>query len=65
MGELSNDFHIVNQKLKNLLVTPKGQSSTEARVIKDFFFDGMNVRSWLYVTDHCEALLLVAEGGKP
>lgn len=26
--------------------------------------DGMNVRSWLYVTDHCEALLRVAEGGK-
>ena len=26
--------------------------------------DGMNVRSWLYVTDHCEALLLVAEKGK-
>jgi dTDP-glucose 4,6-dehydratase len=25
--------------------------------------DGMNVRSWLYVTDHCEALLLVAEQG--
>lgn len=25
--------------------------------------DGMNVRSWLYVTDHCEALLLVAEKG--
>ena len=25
--------------------------------------DGMNVRSWLYVTDHCEALLQVAEGG--
>jgi dTDP-glucose 4,6-dehydratase len=26
--------------------------------------DGMNVRSWLYVTDHCEALLLVAEKGR-
>jgi dTDP-glucose 4,6-dehydratase len=26
--------------------------------------DGMNVRSWLYVTDHCEALLKIAEGGK-
>ena len=25
--------------------------------------DGMNVRSWLHVTDHCEALLKVAEGG--
>lgn len=25
--------------------------------------DGMNVRSWLYVTDHCEALLRVAEKG--
>lgn len=26
--------------------------------------DGMNVRSWLYVTDHCEALLRVAEAGR-
>ncbi|MCB0310397.1 MAG: dTDP-glucose 4,6-dehydratase [Bdellovibrionales bacterium] len=26
--------------------------------------DGMNVRSWLYVTDHCEALLAVGEKGK-
>jgi dTDP-glucose 4,6-dehydratase len=26
--------------------------------------DGMNVRSWLYVTDHCEAILSVAEKGK-
>lgn len=26
--------------------------------------DGMNVRSWLHVTDHCEALLKVAEGGQ-
>lgn len=26
--------------------------------------DGMNVRSWLYVREHCEALVLVAEGGK-
>lgn len=25
--------------------------------------DGMNVRSWLYVTDHCDALLKVAEKG--
>jgi dTDP-glucose 4,6-dehydratase len=25
--------------------------------------DGMNVRSWVYVTDHCEGLLLVAEKG--
>ena len=25
--------------------------------------DGMNVRSWLYVTDHCEAILLVGEKG--
>jgi dTDP-glucose 4,6-dehydratase len=25
--------------------------------------DGMNVRSWLYVTDHCDALLRVAEKG--
>lgn len=27
--------------------------------------DGMNVRSWVYVTDHCEGLLRVAEGGRP
>lgn len=27
--------------------------------------DGMNVRSWVYVTDHCEALLAVAEKGAP
>jgi dTDP-glucose 4,6-dehydratase len=26
--------------------------------------DGMNVRSWLYVTDHCDALLRVAEQGR-
>lgn len=26
--------------------------------------DGMNVRSWLYVQDHCEALLSVAEKGR-
>jgi dTDP-glucose 4,6-dehydratase len=26
--------------------------------------DGMNVRSWLHVRDHCEALLLVAERGR-
>ncbi|MBX7145260.1 MAG: dTDP-glucose 4,6-dehydratase [Oligoflexia bacterium] len=26
--------------------------------------DGMNVRSWLYVTDHCDALLAVAERGR-
>ncbi|NMC62594.1 MAG: dTDP-glucose 4,6-dehydratase, partial [SAR324 cluster bacterium] len=27
--------------------------------------DGLNVRSWLHVTDHCEALLRVAEKGMP
>lgn len=27
--------------------------------------DGKNVRDWLYVTDHCEALLKVIEAGKP
>ena len=26
--------------------------------------DGLNVRSWLYVEDHCEALVLVAEKGR-
>jgi dTDP-glucose 4,6-dehydratase len=26
--------------------------------------DGMNVRSWLYVTDHCEAILMVGEKGR-
>jgi dTDP-glucose 4,6-dehydratase len=26
--------------------------------------DGMNVRSWIYVTDHCDGLLKVAEKGK-
>ena len=26
--------------------------------------DGMNVRSWLYVADHCDALLKVAEKGR-
>jgi len=26
--------------------------------------DGMQVRSWIYVTDHCEALLRVGEDGK-
>ncbi len=26
--------------------------------------DGMNVRSWLYVSDHCDALLRVAEKGR-
>ena len=27
--------------------------------------DGMNVRDWLYVVDHCEALLAVLERGQP
>jgi dTDP-glucose 4,6-dehydratase len=27
--------------------------------------DGKNVRDWLYVTDHCEALVKVIEQGKP
>ncbi len=27
--------------------------------------DGMNVRDWLYVRDHCEALLCVLEKGEP
>jgi dTDP-glucose 4,6-dehydratase len=27
--------------------------------------DGMNVRDWLYVEDHCEALWVVLEGGRP
>ena len=27
--------------------------------------DGLNVRDWLYVEDHCEALRLVLEGGQP
>jgi dTDP-glucose 4,6-dehydratase len=27
--------------------------------------EGLNVRSWLYVRDHCEALLLAGEKGKP
>jgi dTDP-glucose 4,6-dehydratase len=26
--------------------------------------DGLNVRSWVYVVDHCEALVLVAEKGR-
>jgi len=26
--------------------------------------DGMNVRSWIYVSDHCEALLMVMERGR-
>ena len=26
--------------------------------------DGLNVRDWLYVEDHCDALLLVLEGGR-
>jgi len=27
--------------------------------------DGMNVRDWLYVVDHCEAILTVLERGRP
>ncbi len=27
--------------------------------------DGMNVRSWLHVRDHCQALLLAAQRGRP
>ena len=27
--------------------------------------DGLNVRDWLYVEDHCEALQAVLEGGRP
>jgi len=26
--------------------------------------DGQNVRDWLYVTDHCDAILTVLEGGR-
>jgi dTDP-glucose 4,6-dehydratase len=26
--------------------------------------DGMNVRSWIHVTDHCRALVMIAEGGR-
>ena len=27
--------------------------------------DGKNVRDWLYVVDHCEAIIKAVEGGKP
>ena len=27
--------------------------------------DGLNVRDWLYVEDHCEAILAVLQGGRP
>ena len=27
--------------------------------------DGQNIRDWLYVIDHCEALIAVLEGGRP
>lgn len=27
--------------------------------------DGLNVRDWLYVTDHCEAIRTVLKGGRP
>jgi len=27
--------------------------------------DGMNIRDWLYVDDHCDAILTVANKGKP
>lgn len=27
--------------------------------------DGMQIRDWLYVTDHCKAIDMVIEGGKP
>jgi dTDP-glucose 4,6-dehydratase len=27
--------------------------------------DGLNIRDWLYVTDHCDALLTVLERGRP
>jgi len=27
--------------------------------------DGMNMRDWLFVTDHCRALMLVLESGRP
>lgn len=38
-----------------------------AREDKDLpvYGDGMNVRDWLYVQDHCEALLCVLEKGQP
>ncbi len=27
--------------------------------------DGLNVRDWIYVDDHCRAILLALEGGRP
>jgi dTDP-glucose 4,6-dehydratase len=39
-------------------------NALEARSIP-IYGDGMNIRDWLYVEDHCEALLRVLEGGVP
>ena len=39
-------------------------NATEDRELP-VYGDGMNVRDWLYVRDHCEALLCVLEKGEP
>ncbi|MDH4110515.1 MAG: dTDP-glucose 4,6-dehydratase [Gammaproteobacteria bacterium] len=43
------------------LVILRGQKGESLPV----YGDGMNVRDWLYVEDHCEALRAVLAGGKP
>lgn len=47
------------EKLIPLFVT----NALEGKALP-LYGDGMNVRSWLHVRDHCEALLLVAERGR-
>jgi dTDP-glucose 4,6-dehydratase len=47
------------EKLIPLFIT----NAMEGRKLP-LYGDGMNVRSWVYVTDHCEALLAVAERGR-
>ena len=40
-------------------------SNAAADIPLPVYGDGMNVRDWIHVQDHCEALLLVLERGRP
>ncbi len=52
-------FYHFPEKLIPLFIT----NAMEGKKLP-LYGDGMNVRSWLFVTDHCDALLRVAEKGR-
>ncbi len=52
-------FYHFPEKLIPLFIT----NAMEGKKLP-LYGDGMNVRSWLFVTDHCDALLRVAENGR-